>query len=112
MIPDSALLLYDGTCGFCARGVQFVLHHERRRRTLRFATLQGARGDEVRRAYPSLAAVDSMVLLLPPADGREGSLLVRSEAALAVGVYLGGGWRALAAAARIVPRAVRDAVYD
>ena len=44
-MPDSPVLLYDGLCGFCDGTVQFILRHDRKK-TLRFATLQGdyARG--------------------------------------------------------------------
>ena len=35
---DHPILLYDGTCGFCAESLQLVLRHDRRR-TLRFAAL-------------------------------------------------------------------------
>ena len=101
-----AVLLYDGTCGFCAASVQFVLRHERRRRTLRFATLDGALGERARRARPALAGVDSVIWL----EGER--VLVRSEAALAVADYLGGPWKALAALGRLVPRRLRDAAYD
>ena len=101
-----AVLLYDGTCGFCAASVQFVLRHERRRRTLRFATLDGTLGERARRAHPELAGVDSVIWL----EGER--VLVRSEAALAVAAYLGGPWRALAALGRLVPRRLRDAAYD
>ena len=102
------MLLYDGTCGFCAGSVQFVLRHEGRHRSLRFATLDGPLGDAARRARPELTGVDS-VIWLEPAAGR---VLVRSEAALAVAAYLGGPWRALAALGRLVPRRLRDAAYD
>jgi predicted DCC family thiol-disulfide oxidoreductase YuxK len=106
----AAVLLYDGTCGFCAGSVQFVLRHERPRggRTLRFATLEGALGDGARQAHPELVGVDS-VIWLEPGTGR---VLVRSEAALAVAAYLGGPWRLLAALGRLVPRRLRDAAYD
>jgi len=101
-----AVLLYDGTCGFCAASVQFVLRHERRRRTLRFATLEGTLGERARRAHPELEGVDSVIWL----EGER--VLVRSEAALAVAAYLGGAWGALAALGRLVPRRLRDAAYD
>jgi predicted DCC family thiol-disulfide oxidoreductase YuxK len=103
-----AVLLYDGTCGFCAGSVQFVLRHERRRATLRFATLEGPLGEAARHTHPALAGVDSVVWL-EPSTGR---VLVRSEAALAVAAYLGGPWRVLAALGRLVPRRLRDAAYD
>jgi predicted DCC family thiol-disulfide oxidoreductase YuxK len=106
------ILLYDGTCGFCARSVQFVLQREREPRTLRFAALEGALGSRVRGEHPSIAGVDSVVWYEPGADGRAARLLMRSDAALAVLASLGGVWRALASVGRLVPRTVRDAIYD
>jgi predicted DCC family thiol-disulfide oxidoreductase YuxK len=100
------ILLYDGTCGFCARSVQFLLRHERARRTLRFATLQGSIGAEVMRARPELAGFDSLVWYDAP------RVLVRSDAVLAAADYLGGAWRLLGDVARVIPRALRDAAYD
>lgn len=41
-----------------------------------------------------------------------GALLLRSAGALHALRRLGGGWRALAVVLGIVPREVRDAVYD
>jgi predicted DCC family thiol-disulfide oxidoreductase YuxK len=105
---SQSLLLYDGTCGFCARSVQFVLRHEGRRRTLRFASLQGAVGTEIRGRHPELASVDSLIWYEPATD----HLLYRSEAVLAVATYLGGIWKFLAALGHILPRPVRDATYD
>lgn len=106
-----AVLLYDGTCGFCAASVRFVLDREPAARAaapdaLRFATLQGALGEAARARHPWLADVDSVVWV----EGER--VLVRSEAALRVLAYLGGPWAALAAVGRVVPRALRDLVYD
>jgi predicted DCC family thiol-disulfide oxidoreductase YuxK len=42
----------------------------------------------------------------------DGTILVRSDAAVHIFARLGGGWRALAAALRLVPRPLRDVVYD
>jgi predicted DCC family thiol-disulfide oxidoreductase YuxK len=112
-VSDSAaLLLYDGTCGFCAESVQFVLRHDRRRQTLRFSSLQGPTAAEIRARHPELDAVDS-VIWFEPADGTHPeTLLTKSSAALRVLRYLGGVWRPLGALAAIVPRTIRDAVYD
>ena len=112
MSDSAALLLYDGTCGFCAESVQFVLRHDRRRQTLRFSSLQGPTAAEIRSRHPELDAVDS-VIWFEPADGTHPeTLLIKSSAALRVLRYLGGAWRPLGALAAIVPRAVRDAIYD
>jgi predicted DCC family thiol-disulfide oxidoreductase YuxK len=105
-------LLFDGTCGFCARSVQFVLRHEGRRRTLRFASLQGAYGRDVRARQPELTHVDSIIWCAPSEPGRAERVLMRSDAVLEVLQYLGGGWRVLGVLGRAVPRVVRDAAYD
>lgn len=107
-MSESAVLLYDGTCGFCAKSVQFVLSHERERRTLRFAPLQSSLGADIRGRHPELADVDS-VFWFDPATG---SVVVRSAAVLRVLHYLGGIWRLLGLLAAVVPRVVRDWVYD
>jgi predicted DCC family thiol-disulfide oxidoreductase YuxK len=112
MTAADALLLYDGTCGFCARSVRFVLRHDRRRRTLRFATLQGAHGESARRLHPELAGTDSVIWYQPGAVAGDERYYVRSDATLRVLDYLGGGWSILAALGRIIPRAIRDAIYD
>jgi predicted DCC family thiol-disulfide oxidoreductase YuxK len=104
------ILLYDGTCGFCAESVQLVLRHDRRR-TLRFAALQGEYGAAARARHPELERADSVVWL-EPADGRGPErVLVRSDAALRVAAYL-GGWFTLARVLGLVPRALRDQAYD
>jgi predicted DCC family thiol-disulfide oxidoreductase YuxK len=112
MTDQSAMLLFDGTCGFCAQSVQFVLRREMRRRTLRFASLQSGPGAELRERYPELGQIDS-VIWVEPGNGTSGErVFVRSAAVLRVLHYIGGVWTVLAWAAAMVPRFVRDAVYD
>ena len=109
MTESGALLLYDGTCGFCAQSVQFVLRHEAAsNRTLRFASLQSPTGVGVRARHPELDGVDSVIWYEPGTD----VVLVRSRAALRVLRYLGGIWRPLGALGSLVPRVIRDGVYD
>ena len=50
---------------------------------------------------------DSVVVLTT-----DGALLVRSDAFLHILRRLGGGWSRLAAVISVVPRRIRDAVYD
>jgi len=104
------VLLYDGTCGFCAESVQTVLRHDRRR-TLRFASLQGAFGTEVRARHPELAGADTVVWVELGSTERSERVLLRSDAALRVAAYL-GGWFHLARVAAVLPRPVRDAAYN
>ena len=103
------MLLYDGTCGFCAASVQFVLRRERQH-TLRFAALESEAGREVRARHSQLAGVDSMIWVDAPGTAAE-RVLLRSDAALRVARYLGGPWR-LSAIGRLVPRLLRDGLYD
>jgi predicted DCC family thiol-disulfide oxidoreductase YuxK len=107
----TTILLFDGTCGFCARSVQFVLDRERRQRTLRFASLESPTGKAIRRRHPELADVDSVVWV-ESAETPQEHTYVRSAAALSVLRYLGGPWSALAALGAFVPRVIRDPVYD
>jgi predicted DCC family thiol-disulfide oxidoreductase YuxK len=112
MSDRPALLLYDGSCGFCARSVQFVLRHESARRTLCFAALESEVGLEVRARHPAIEGVDSVVWLDSPDATNTEAVLVRSAAVLRVLNYLGGAWRMVAALAAVVPRSVADAAYD
>lgn len=98
------VLLYDGVCGLCHGFVQFVLKRDRSG-AMRFATLQGSFGEEARRVVPALARIDSLVLL-----HREGAW-IRSTAALETARYVGGIW-SLALVFYLVPRPIRDWVYD
>jgi predicted DCC family thiol-disulfide oxidoreductase YuxK len=103
--PD--LLFYDGYCGLCHRAVQFVLREDREGAAFRFAPLQGETfqrliATEVRQTLP-----DSVVVM---AAG--GQLYVRSDAFLRILRRLGGGWNILAGVLNVVPRGLRDLVYD
>ena len=106
----SPLLVYDGDCAFCSRSVQFILRHDRRRRTLRFAARDGIAGRAVRERHPELVTVDSMVWVEPGAAGRgdarprrcgPGDRAVPRRRVGACWAGLGG----------LVPRVVRDAAY-
>jgi len=105
-----AVLLFDDRCGLCNSAVQFVLRHERKH-SLRFASLHGEYGLELRARHPELNSVDSMVWLRA-SDGHAAEVIaIRLDAALLTAEYLGGLFT-LAAIARLLPRRLRDAGYD
>jgi predicted DCC family thiol-disulfide oxidoreductase YuxK len=104
--PRGPVLLYDGSCGFCSRTVQFVLRHEHAKR-LRFARLDGAFAARLLEQHPSVHGADSVIWYEPDGD----LLLLRSDAILRAAAYLGGGWR-LASGLRVVPRRFRDMIYQ
>jgi predicted DCC family thiol-disulfide oxidoreductase YuxK len=92
--------------------VQFVLARERRRQTLRFASLQSPTGIQAKQRHSELASVDSVIWLEPGDSSRAERVLVRSDAALEVMRYLGGGWSFVAAIGGLVPRFLRNGIYD
>lgn len=105
--PTTELLFYDGHCGLCHRAVKFVLKHDHSGQAFRFAPLQGATFEARVPAERRASLPDSIVVLT-----NEGALLVRSDAFLHILRRLGGGWKTLAGALAVIPRAVRDAAYD
>jgi len=99
-----SVVYFDGLCHLCDGFVRFVLARDRRRR-FRFAPLQG---ETARRRLEGRFTGDALgsVVLEEPRRFR-----IRSDAALAILTGLGGPWR-LAGALRIIPRLLRDAMYD
>jgi predicted DCC family thiol-disulfide oxidoreductase YuxK len=101
------MLFYDGHCGLCHRAVTFVLAHDQEGTAFRFAPLQGETFQSIVTPERWDRLPDSVVVMTA-----EGRLLVRSDAFLRIFVRLGGFWKVLAGALRIVPRGLRDVVYD
>jgi predicted DCC family thiol-disulfide oxidoreductase YuxK len=97
------LVYYDGVCALCNRFVSWALRHDSTGQ-LRFAALESAHGDRLRREFPEARDVDSIIV-------REGShIATKSDAVLAIARRLGLSW--MAATLRIVPRRLRDWGYD
>lgn len=99
------MLLFDGVCHVCHRSVKFVLRHERRPWVL-FAALQSDTGRALLRELQLPPGyLDSLVFI------EDRRLFTHSEAALRLARHLRAPWSWSAALLRIVPRAVRDAIY-
>jgi predicted DCC family thiol-disulfide oxidoreductase YuxK len=109
MHPGSLVLLYDGRCRFCDGTVQFILKHDPQG-AMQFAPLEGAFGQGIVERLPALSGIDSLILL-ETTDKNRTRVRVRSDAALAVARYLGWPWRLLGVV-RVLPRPIRDALYD
>ena len=104
---DTEILFYDGHCGLCHGAVKFVVKCDRAGKAFRFAPLQGSTFESMVPAERRAGLPDSIVVLK-----NDGALLVRSDAFVYILRRLGGVWGFLASILRIVPRALRDAVYD
>ena len=99
------LVIFDGVCNLCARSVAFILRHEADPR-LRFVPLQSTAGSRLMREI-GLDPEDAKTFVLLAG----GKAFVRSAAAVRVCAYFKWPWKALAAA-RLIPRPIRDRAYD
>ena len=103
---DHIVVLFDGVCNLCHAWVRFVIPRDPRGLVV-FAPLQSDTARRLLEPHGGLPAdTDSIIVL----EG--GALHVRSAAAFAVAARLNAPWPFLARLARIVPRGLRDAVYD
>jgi len=105
--PATDTIYYDGSCGLCHRWVRFVLAADTNGRLFRFAPLQGETFQATAADGAWAALPDSVVV-----QRADGALLVRSAAVVHVLRRLGGGWAVLGAAIRLIPKRVRDGLYD
>jgi predicted DCC family thiol-disulfide oxidoreductase YuxK len=97
------VLVYDGSCGFCSRSVQFILRHEQRHDLL-FVTRDSPLGQDLRRHF-HLESVESMLWIAGD------NAAIESSAVLQAARYLGGVWSALASLGSLVPSFLRNWAY-
>jgi predicted DCC family thiol-disulfide oxidoreductase YuxK len=103
---DGPIVLFDGLCHLCSAVVQFAIPRDPRGR-LRFAPLQSRAAERLLEGLPPRSGPipDTFVLV------EDGRLRLRSSAALRLVRYLAMPWPLLAACV-VVPRPLRDWVYD
>ena len=104
------IVLYDGVCGLCNRLNQFLLKRDKHDR-LRFASLQSNFAKELlRRHGRDPEDLDTVYLALDYGTPSE-RVLNRSDAILKALWLLGGPWK-LTAAAGILPKFIRNPLYN
>ena len=101
---EPAIVYFDGVCGVCNWGVDFILRRDRRRQ-FRFASLQGQTSAE-RLNLPPEQLLKTIVL--EDETGR----YQKSSAVWRILVRLGGVWAGLGWLLWIVPRPLRNLGYD
>ncbi len=101
-----AILFFDADCAFCDSRVRWIAERDPELR-FQFAPLQGETAARLLAGTTLSADLNTMVLRQP-----DGTLLTRSDAALAVARGLAAPWPWLSAPARLLPRPVRDAAYN
>ncbi len=102
---NSPILLFDGVCNLCNASVQWVLKHDRKG-VFRFAALQSDAGKALLRRF-GMPSADFDTVVMVAGD----RVFTRSDAALEIVRRIGGAW-SLLTVFKIVPRPLRNAVYD
>ena len=106
-IPHSTspVLLFDGVCNLCNASVQWVIERDPQG-VFRFASLQSEAGQAFLKKFNLPTGELNTVVLV---DGEK--TYTRSDVPLRIFEKLGGWWRLLQVFF-IVPRPIRNAVYD
>jgi len=97
------VIFFDGVCGLCNRFIDFVIARDPAA-VFRFAPLQGETARE-RLPESDIRDINTMVLW------EEQGVFRKSTAAARILIRLGGVWRIVGGALRLVPRPLRDAGY-
>ncbi len=109
-LTGKQIILFDGVCGLCDHFVQIVLDHDSRG-IFHFAPLQGDFAVKLLKRHSLPAGDLNTVYLVRDCGLPTESLLNRSDAACTIMSQLDGAPRLLGAG-RIVPRFIRDWVYN
>jgi predicted DCC family thiol-disulfide oxidoreductase YuxK len=100
-----AIIFFDGVCNLCNGFVDYIIRHDKKGYFL-FTSLQSQKAGEMLKPFHMEATVSEGVILL-----ENGRLYFRSEAGLRILKRLSGMHRLLYFFI-IVPRFIRDKVYD
>src|SRR3954471_17600618 len=104
-MQSNPVILFDGVCNFCNGAINFVIRHDKDA-LFRFASLQSETAAQLLpQEHEHLKKFSSVVLL------DNGQLFQKSNAVLKVVKYLPWYWQ-WAQVFWIIPRFLRDAVYD
>ncbi|MBD3223429.1 MAG: DUF393 domain-containing protein [Caldithrix sp.] len=99
------LIFFDGLCLMCNKSVQFLMRHDHQKKFY-FSSLQSDYAKQFMHKQPSwYQNIDSIVYY------REGAIFIKSDAVLQIFIALGGRWR-FAKLFCIIPRKIRDYIYD
>ena len=104
-VPDGPLIVFDGVCIFCSGFVRWVVYWDREKK-FRFATAQSPLGEALYRAHGLRTDFYETNLVLI-----DGVAYLRMDSLIAVLDTIGGAWRALSFALKLMPRPLRDWLY-
>ena len=98
-----AIILFDGVCNLCNAFIRWIILRDQQA-YFKFAPLQSDTGQRVLSSQTS-RGINTVLLV------EDGRIYTKSEAALRILRQLGGIGR-LSPALRLIPRGVRDGIYD
>ena len=112
-IGGRLLVAFDGHCGLCNGSVRWLLRRDRRDR-MRFVPLQSEKIAEVlaRHSLTGLDQASGTMVVVCDVGGPNESVLVRSNAVVALLRELPWPWPWAGAMLKVVPRPVRDLGYQ
>ena len=102
---EAPLVLFDGVCGMCNRCVVAMLRRDKRG-VLRFASNTSPFGVKILEQFDARRESAHSIMVVD-----KGRLLKKSDAVFCICSHLGSPY-ALMGIFKVVPRVVRDAVYD
>ncbi|MFC5542201.1 thiol-disulfide oxidoreductase DCC family protein [Ureibacillus suwonensis] len=98
------IVLFDGECGFCHRGVQFIIKRDPRK-IFQFASLESEIGKHLCAHYQVPSGLESLILI------ENGRYYAKSAAVLRICRKLSGPWKVFYLF-WILPTFLRDVLYD
>lgn len=99
------IVLFDGVCNLCNGAINFVIDNDPKGK-FKFASLQSEEGQELLRQHGlNQQFIDSLVLI------KNDKAYIKSSGALHIAKGMGGFWK-MAFIFMIVPKFIRDWVYD
>jgi len=105
-IEQEKIILFDGVCNLCNGSVIFVLRWERKP-IYHFASIQSETGKELLEWCGLPQNYTQAVILLD-----QGTIYFGSTAALRIGRTLNFPWSLLSSAGLVIPKPIRDWVYN
>src|SRR5437867_12650875 len=100
---ERPLFVFDGHCVLCSTGAAFIMRHDREG-AVQFASAQSDLGGALYRKFG--LPIDDSYLLIDTTGCH-----IKSDGYFQLAKILGGRWR-LALVGKLVPRPVRDWLYD
>lgn len=102
---EQPVVIFDGVCNLCNYWINYIIKHDRKQ-IFKFASLQGVYGSKINAMLiHDKIIVDSVIL------NDQGQILTHSDAILKICRLLGGVY-SLAAVGLIIPKPIRDWIYN